>query len=479
MQHAMYRLIISNGKVVTPSGSNIADVAIAGERIAGIFPPRSLVECQAERRIDATGMIVMPGGIDPHVHMYWPIGHSSGSERPRSQGTDHVGRAALHGGTTTLIDFARVTATDSIETCIRARDADFSNKCPCDYAYHLMMHSDPSQRTLDELAEAIRAGYPTVKMFTTNILPQWSGAKIDTGDLWEIFQVLAKAGGLGVVHAEDDELVMHMTAKLMAQGQGHFKHLAQVHSRLSEDLSFRQVLRLAENVPGTALYMMHVSASTGVQAVREAQARSLPVYAETLPQYLRFTADDYLRPDGQIYHTYPSLKSQQDQDALWDGVADGTIQTLATDDICCSLQQKTAGAQIVDTVGGFSGVEPRIAVMYTEAVVRRGISLERFVDLVATDAARIMGLYPRKGVLLPGSDADIVILDPNRRGTLARQDLYQAQYSPWEGHEIHAWPIVTVLRGAVVMERGELFIPAAGGRYLHRSIPEHIRAGRR
>ncbi len=257
----MYRVVISNGEVVTPNGSQNCDIAVSGEIIAGIFPPKSLRNDQADRVIDATGMIVIPGGIDPHVHMYWPLGHSGDGVRPRSKGTDHVGTAALHGGTTTLIDFARLNPQSSVDECIKARDADFVGKCPCDYAYHLMLHSDPSDRTLAELAEAIRAGYPTLKMFTSNILPQWHGAKIDLGDMWEIFKVLSREGGLGVIHAEDDDLVMHMTAKLLSQDRSHFRHLSEVHSRLSEDMSYRQVLRLAQNVPGTAVYMMHVSAA--------------------------------------------------------------------------------------------------------------------------------------------------------------------------------------------------------------------------
>lgn len=474
----MYRLVIANGDVVLPTGTQKCDVAVAGETIAGIFPPNSLHAGQADRLIDATGMIVLPGGIDPHVHMSWPIGHSTEADRPRSKGTDHVGRAALHGGTTTLIDFARLIPGTSVEASIAARNVDFAGRCPCDYAYHLMLHSDPAERTLSELAEAIAAGYPTVKMFTSNILPQWSGAKLDLGDMWEVFKVLSQSGGLGVIHAENDDLVMHMTAKLMDADRSHFSHLAEVHSQLSEDMSFRQVIRLAENVPGTAVYMMHVSAATGVQAVREAQGKSLPVYAETLPQYLRFTEEDYLRPDGQIYHTYPSLKTGQDQVALWDAVVDGTIRTIATDDICCSLRQKTAGARIVDTVGGFNGVEPRLAVMYTELVVRRGLSLQTFVDRVSTAAARIMGLYPRKGVIAPGSDADIAVLDPARRGKIARLDLYDAEYSPWEGHEIFAWPVLTVLRGRVVVERGRWTGDKAEGKYLLRRIPGEVLAGR-
>src|SRR5499433_1268184 len=263
---------------------------------------------------------------------------------------------------------------------------------------------------------------------------------------------------------------MHMYAKLIREQRVGFEHLAEVHNQLSEDLSFRRVIRLAESVPGTAIYMMHVSAATGVAAIAEARAKSLPVYGETLHQYMLYTQEDYRRPDGQIYHTYPSLKSKQDQEALWEGTVSGAINCVATDELCCSLQLKTAGRRIDDTTGGNSGGEPRLAVMYTEMVTRRGYGLPRYVDLISTNAAKIMGLYPRKGAIAAGSDADITILDPIRRGQIRKEDLHESDYSPWEGHDIFAWPVVTILRGKVMVENGTYFGSPHDGRYLERKI---------
>ena len=304
------------------------------------------------------------------------------------------------------------------QQAIEARDKDFVGKSPCDWAYHIMLHSEPPPEFSGQLAEAIQAGYPTLKIFTTNILPSRTGRMIDFGDIWEAFQVLAKEGGLGVIHAEDNDIVMHMYAKLIRENRVGFEHLAEVHNQLSEDLSFRRILRLAESVPGTALYMMHVSAGTGVAAIAEARRKGLPIYGETLHQYLLYSAEDYKRPNGQIYHTYPSLKSEDDQKALWDGTANDVIHCVATDELCCTLKDKTIGNRIDDTTGGNSGVEPRLGVMYTEMVARRGYSLSRYVDLVSTNAAKIMGLYPRKGAIAVGSDADIV--DPRSRPGAAR-----------------------------------------------------------
>ena len=248
----------------------------------------------------------------------------------------------------------------------------------------------------DQLAEAIQAGFPTVKIFTTDITPSRKGRMVDFGDIWEVFQVLKANGGLGVIHSEDNDIVMHMYGKLIREGRTGFTNMAEVHNTLSEDISFRRVIRLAEKV-GATLYMMHTSAASGVSAIREARARGVPIYGESLHQYMLYTSEDYKRPNGQIYHTYPSLKSAEDQAALWAGTLDGCINCVATDEICCTLAKKLQGARIDDTTGGNAGVEPRVALMYTEMVGRRGYSLSRFVDLVSTNAAKIMGLYPTEG----------------------------------------------------------------------------------
>jgi len=473
----MLDLIIRGGDIVTPQGVVRGDIAVAGETIAAIAAVGVLSAETAMRVVDATGHIVMPGGIDPHVHLHHVWFKPDGASLITA-GPEQVGRAALHGGTTTFIDFAYwrdgATALQAIEN----RDRDFVGKSPCDWAYHIMLHSEPPPEFSNQLAEAIQAGYPTLKIFTTNILPSRSGRMIDFGDIWEAFQVLAKEGGLGVIHAEDNDIVMHMYAKLLREGRVGFENLAEVHNQLSEDLSFHRILRLAQSVPGTAVYMMHVSAATGVAAIAEARGKGLPIYGETLHQYLIFSLEDYRRPNGQIYHTYPSLKSVDDQRALWCGTANDLIHCIATDELCCTLKDKTVGNRIDDTTGGNSGVEPRLGVMYTEMVVRRGYSLTRYVELVSTNAAKIMGLYPKKGALAPGSDADITILDPKRRGKVRAADLHETDYTPWEGHDIFAWPVMTILRGKVMVEHGRYLGSPGDGRYLKRKISSRTLAGK-
>lgn len=472
----MLDIIIRGGDVVTPQGVAKADVAIKGESIAAVGAPGTFAETQAARIIDATAKIVMPGGVDPHVHMQHPFVIPDGRTL-YTRGPDHVGMAALLGGTTTVLDFAYVDSRGSVRGGIESRERQFSGVAACDYAYHLMLQSDPAHTLMGELAEAIQAGHPTIKIFMTNIWPQRQGRMVDLGDMWEVFKVLAKEGGLGVIHAEDNDIVMHMYEKLIREGRAGFENLAEVHNQLSEDISFRRVIRLAESVPGCALYMMHVSAATGVQAIREARAKGLPIYGESLHQYMLFTAEDYKRQNGQIYHTYPSLKTKQDQNALWAGTLDGSINCVATDDLCCTLAEKTYGKRIDDTTGGNSGVEPRLAVLYTEMVARRGYSLSKYVDLVSTSAAKLMGLYPRKGAIAPGSDADICILDPSRRGKIDAKDLRQTDYSPWDGHDMFAWPVMTLLRGQVKVENGKYLGKAGDGQHLKRKIPAEVIAG--
>lgn len=473
----MLDLVIRGQKVVTPMGTGAFDVAIQGEAIVAVASAGTYDAGSTRRLIDAGGRIVMPGGIDPHVHCLWHVPNPDGTAG-FSDPPETVSRAALHGGTTTLIDFVRWTHGNTLPQAIARRDQDWVGKCFCDYSYHLMVEGQLPPELFGQIAEAIRAGYPTIKIFTTDITPSRKGRMVDFGDIWEVFQVIAKEGGMCVMHGEDNDIVMHMYEKLIREGRTHFRYLPEVHNTLSEDLSFRRVIRLAESVPGkAAIYFMHVSAATGVEAIREARAKGSPVYGETLHQYMMFNADDYLRPNGQMYHTYPSLKSQADQQALWHGAQDGSLQTVATDELCCSLATKVQGSRFDDTTGGNSGVEPRLAVMYTEMVGKRGWSLEKFVDLTSTNAAKLMGLYPRKGALAPGSDADITVLDPALRRTVRAEFLHESDYTPWEGHEVHAWPVLTVARGKVVVEEGRFTAELGDGRFLKRRLDPALLAG--
>ena len=372
----MLDLIIRGGDVVTPQGVVQGDVAIAGETIAAV-PRRVRWRRQSARRvIDATATSSCPAASIRTCTCITSWIKPDGTPLVTA-GPEQVGRAALFGGTTTFIDFAywrgrRVSARRRS----RRATSDFVGKSPCDWAYHLMLHSEPPPAFAGQLAEAIQAGYPTLKIFTTNILPTRTGRMIDFGDIWEAFQVLAKEGGLGVIHAEDNDIVMHMYAKLIREGRVGFENLAEVHNQLSEDLSFRRILRLAESVPGTALYMMHVSAATGVAAIARG-ARQGPADlrrdAAPVPALHGRGLQAAQRPD--LSHLSVAQVGGRPEGAVGRHRATASIHCIATDELCCTLKDKTIGNRIDDTTGGNSGVEPRLGVMYTEMVVRRGYSL--------------------------------------------------------------------------------------------------------
>jgi dihydropyrimidinase len=471
-------LLIRGDQVVTPLGVGAYDIAMRDGRIVALAAHGSVPPPEGCRVIDAAGKIVMPGGIDPHVHCLWPMPSPDGGAPAFTEPPATVSRAALFGGTTTLIDFARASQGNTVQDAIERRLTEWRDACHCDYAFHTIVEGALPPDLFGQLAESIQAGHPTVKIFTTDITPSRRGRMVAFGDIWEVFQVLAANRGLGVIHAEDNDIVMHMYGKLFREGRTGFEHMAEVHNTLSEDLSFGRIIRLAESVPGTALYMMHVSAATGVAAIRASQTRGFPIYGETLHQYMLYNSDAYRRPNGQIYHTYPSLKAPEDQAALWAGTLDGTIRTVATDELCCSLAMKVQGRRIDDTTGGNAACEPRVALMYTEMVTHRGYTLNRFVDLVSSNAARLMGLYPRKGAIAPGADADITILDPALARTIRSADLHETDYTPWEGQAVSAWPCLTMLRGKIMVENGQFHGAPADGVWLPRRIADEVLQGR-
>jgi dihydropyrimidinase len=472
----MFDLVISNGIAVLPSGTAVVDIAVTGGIISAIGAAGTLAAAGATRVVDATGQIVVPGGIDPHIHsgltLPGPRGTTMTSELP-----EVVSKACLFGGTTMMCDFIFWRQGETLAAAAEARRKLFDDVCYADYTLHIAVESPMPKDILAEIPSMVRAGYPTIKMFTTDITPGRMAHLTNFGDIWEVLQILAKEGGMALIHAEDNDLVMHMYEKLIADDKTGFEHLAEAHTVLSEELSFNRVIGLAQNVPGAALYMVHTSARTGVDAIARSRAKGFPIYGETLHQYVLFNAEDYKRPNGQIYHTYPSLKYPEDQKALWAGMESGSLQCVATDELCCPLEVKLVGKRIDDTTGGNSGVEPRVALMYTEMVTKRSFSLEHFVDLISTNAAKLMGLYPRKGVLAVGSDADIVLLDPKLAHKIDGSALHSVDYSPWDGWEVSIWPSMTVLRGKIMVEGGQFNGTLTDGEFVPRTIAPEILQG--
>lgn len=451
----MLDLVLTNGIVVTPSGPFRLDIGIAGGIIVSLRSSDAGAPEEARRTVDLHGQLVVPGGVDPHVHTnsVLPTAAESGI---KCFGPDRVSEGAIYGGTTTLVDFAHWQPGDELAESFARKSSEWAGNTFTDYALHgTFKEPEIPFEVLEQIPDAVAAGHGSYKVWMTNTTPTRPHQKTDLGNMWGIMEQTAKAGAMLAVHAEDDDIVMYSYKKLIHQGKTGLEYMHHAHNNLSEKLSFQRAITLAEHV-GAPIYLMHVSAREGVDAIREARGRGLPVYGEILPHYAYFTADDYRKENGAIYHTYPSLKSADDRDSMWESLLGGSLSTLATDGVCTDLDVKTRGKTILDATGGHAGVEMRMAVAYTEGVAKRGLDLTRFVDITSANAAKILGLYPAKGAIAIGSDADLAVLDTSEERAITASDLHEADYTPWEGYRVAAWPSMTVLRGQVVVEQREL-----------------------
>ena len=465
----MLDLVIRNGQVVTPAGVETCDIGVEGTRIAVVGMLDSMRD--AGKEIDATKMIVVPGGIEPHTHLAHFI-QMRPEENLYTLGPEEDTRGMAFGGTTTHVDFCFVRPGADLAAAIEQRVGRWKGQSYVDYSFHVALCGPLPLRVFEQIPEAIQQGFASLKVFTTDILPphpKRPTARLDFGRIQLAMEKVARHGGIMAVHAEDHDIVQFMYEKFREEGRLEGRNLPLIHNKLSELLSFRRTISLAA-ATGAAVYFVHTSAREGVEAVVEARANGLPVYAETLHHYACFNAADYDAPRGFCYHTYPSLKYPDDQRALWDGLLRDGISTTATDEYPTSLELKLRGKTAEDVTGGNLGAEARMGIIYTEGVAKRGMSLERFAAVTSTNAAKILGLYPRKGLIAPGSDADLVLIDPGIRKRLAREDFHVSDYSPWEGWDVQGWPVTTILRGKVIVDRGRLLGTPSDGQLVPRRV---------
>ena len=474
----MLDLIIHGGTAVTPSGSGKFDIGIKGEKIVLVAAGGSINdECTA--RIDATGKYVFPGGIEPHTHIATRVSRAwAGRSGVMTQSPEAASRAAAHGGVTTYIDFAGgMEGTEDIDQSDKSimerldmrRDV-FLGHSYTDFAFHFTFAGEVPGRTIAEIGEAIASGIGSFKIFTT------FGTKVPYGHLWEIFKEVGRYGGIMAVHAEDDDMVKYMEAKLINEGrdQGYNLHLA--HNNVSEDIAFRKITRLSEHTE-TGIYFVHTTAKEGAQAIADARSKQLPVYGEALHNYLHFTHEKYREPEGTSIHTYPAIKHASDRDGLQEALVNGTLSTTATDEYTTYKDVKLSGNTIETVCGGHNGIETRLPVVYTKFVSTGRISLERFVDITSTNAAKILGMYPQKGAISAGSDADLAIFDPNLDKTITLDGLHaDSDYSIWEGFECSGYPVTTILRGKTIVNDGKLLGSPLDGRWLSRKISPSVLA---
>ncbi|MCH8350611.1 MAG: amidohydrolase family protein [Chloroflexi bacterium] len=473
----MLDMIIKGARIVTPSGVGEWDLGLQGEKIVAVTLPGILPD-EGARIIDATGKIVVPGGIEPHAHA---AANVQPGARQLVQGTPNAGPidhslGAIWGGTTTVIDFAPVPNEGDLAQGIHDFIAPWLGNAYTDYSTHCIYRNSNTPDAISRYKELIDAGFPSVKIFTTDIRPPEGRVhsltpigRIDSGRLEDVMTQIARHGGVLAVHGEDDELLMYNY--LLAQQRGHWDwyNVHMIHSKAVEDLAFRTVVRLAQRT-GVGLYFVHVTASDGLDVISEARSLGMPVYGEVLTLALSFNCENYKEEDGMKYHTYPSLKYEDDRQHLWQGLLKNDLSFTATDSSFTTYLDKIAGRNVVDVRGGNIGIEIRMGVNYTEAVVKQGMSLERYADVTSTNAAKLLGLYPRKGAIMVGSDADIAIIDPSAKKNLSMDDLHVRDYSPWEGWEVEGWPTTVLLRGKVMVDNGQLLGSPNDGQLIPRKI---------
>jgi dihydropyrimidinase len=457
----MDHILIKNGVIVNAGETLQGDLLISHGKVAEIGTDLRHPDASV---IDAAGRYVIPGGVDVHTHL-----NLTANGVKVSDGFYQGTVAAAAGGTTCVVEhpgFGPVGCSLSHQVDRYREEA--LNQAVVDYGVHaVFQHVD--EKTLYDLSGLRDKGVPSAKIYLT-----YDGRLDD----YEILQVLERTRRLELLaafHAENDSIISFLCHKFRAEGEGSPVYHALSRPDYCEAEAIRRVLYLAEAVGGAPVYIVHLSTALGLQAIEEARHRGLTVYAEVCPQHLVLDDSCYLEPEhgGLKYIMAPPARKKEDCAALWRGLKEGSIDVVATDHCSFSFADKVALGRddFSKCPGGIPGVETRLPILFTEGVLTGRLSLNKFVDVVSTAPAKIMGLYPRKGTLAPGSDADVVILDPDLEKSITSGNLAQnADYSPYEGMRVRGWPILTMVRGRVVMQQGRLIAEKGWGEYVHRRI---------
>jgi len=453
--------IIRSGSVVTATETYIADVAIADGKIAAIG--KDLPAQNAGKVLDAAGKLVLPGGIDVHTHLDMPFGGTTSADDFET-GT----RAAAFGGTTTLIDFAIQYKGQPLRQAFDAWMSKAASKATCDYAFHCIM-TDVSGGQLAEMNDLVREGVTSFKLFMA-----YPGVfMLDDGSIFKALQTTAKNGGMVCMHAENGSAIDVIVQQALAEGKKAPKYHALTRPTTAEAEATARAIALAE-MAQAPIYIVHLSCNDALEKVREARDRGLPVYAETCPQYLYLSIENFDAPgfEGAKYVFTPPLREKWHQEKLWNGLKRDHLQVVSTDHCpFCYKEQKELGRDDFSKIpNGGPGIEHRMSLIYSGGVARGRFSANRFVELVSTTPAKLFGLYPRKGTIAVGSDADLVIFDPSRKHTIsAKTHHMRVDYSMFEGIEVTGMPDVVLSRGRVVVD-GDNFLGRAGqGEFLRRA----------
>src|ERR671917_419544 len=454
------KTLIRNGRVVTAVDDYRADILIEGERVSTIG---ARLEVEADRVINAAGRLVIPGGIDPHTHMELPFGGTQASDDFRT-GTI----AAAHGGTTTIIDFAVQYKGQALREGLDAWHAKAEGKCAIDYGFHLIT-TDLEDERVPELHRVMDEGVTSFKMFMA-----YPGVfLVDDATIFRAMSAAGERGGIICMHAENGIVINEIIKRALARGRTAPKYHALTRPTRAEAEGVHRAIRLAE-MAESPVYIVHLSCADALNQVREARDRGLPAFAETCPQYLFLSYDNYEEPgfEGAKYVMSPPLRDKWHQEVLWRGLAFNDLQAISTDHCpFCMKEQKTLGKGDFSKIpNGAPGIETRMSLVYDGGVKTGRISLNRFVELTSTSPAKIFGLFPRKGTIAPGSDADIVIFDPEKTVTLSASTHHMnVDYNPYEGRQVTGVTETVLSRGKIIIDEGQFVGKAGAGSFLKRA----------
>src|SRR3984893_2772209 len=467
-----FDLVIRGGTVVTPADTVKADVGIRSGQISSVA---AKIE-GGRKEIDATGMLVMPGGIDSHVHLAQPAFGGPAMADDFESGT----RSAIAGGNTTVLPFALQPRGASLRASVVDYHKEADGKCYTDYGFHLII-SDPTPSVLgQELPALVADGYTSFKVFMT-----YDDMVLNDRELLEVFDCARGCGALVMVHCEGYDAIKFMTDRLETAGKTAPYYHALSRPEVVEREATHRAISHAELID-VPIMIVHVSGREAMEQIRWAQQRGLKVYAETCPQYLTLTANDLkgLNMEGAKYVCSPPPRDAASQAAIWEGLPRGVFQNFSSNH--CPFRYQSSEGKLTPKAktsfrwvpNGIPGIETRLPILFSEGVSAGRLSLNRFVALTSTNHAKMYGLYPRKGSIGVGFDADITLWDPHRHETIRQENLHHgSDYTPWEGFEVTGWPVMTIARGEMVARDGVIVGKKGAGRILERDISAYAAAG--
>jgi len=447
-------LLIRGGTVVTAEGSRRVDVRVRGEVVTEIG---ALAPATDERVVDATGLWVLPGGVDPHVHLA-PLGDLF----PLADDFTSGSRAAFAGGITTVGHMAFPQEDELPLATLERETAVIEAQTLADVFVHTTI-LDPTPEAIGQLPDLTASGQPSIKIF----MP------FETFDpkapaFFRLMRAAQENGVRVAIHCEDAHTLGYAIASLVAAGKTSLDHYTESRPVVSELVATQRAIAMAETT-GASIYIVHLSSGRALAAIAAAR-EALPVFAETRPLYLHFTEERYAGPDGALYVGFPPIRAASDRDALWEGLANGIVDTVATDHAPWAREQKLDPTLTIETPRpGVNNLQVMLPMLFSEGVGQKRLSLERFVAVTSTNAAKLFGLYPQKGTIAVGSDADLVLWDPAETRIIRDEDmLSNTGFSLYSGTEVTGWPQMTLRRGAVVYQDGTVRAELGSGRLVKR-----------